>query len=311
MYFEDYEKAGFIKTKTPRGIQYSASSEIGQGGFTLLGDITTCYASISDTILKKDLVFVESINEKFLQFCNYDRGDSLFYKVKKKPAPFDYGLNFYLHDRYLTGYMRIKANSQMICNGLILREKFFKELPFKLPDDFWETASSVLNPDIVDHPKLFEICNQIKNCQLTGSQLDMYIHGKGLESLALIIDYVYKQKRPPLIRFSPEDRQILKAAQEILEENWVKPPTIPELSRLVGTNQQKLTLRFKQLTGSTINNFIKRLRMEKAAEYLQQTDLRISQIAKDVGYHGDGHFQKAFVSIYGVTPSVFRKDIPY
>ena len=307
--FAEYTKRGFIKTETPGRICYAAPETLGEGGFTILGDISSCYASLGDIVLKKDIVTLESINEQFLNFGNYSMGEASYYKVRKKTIPYDHGLNAYVNYPLMTGYTRLKAQQRLVCNGLVLREKFFAELPYQLPGDFWETAAAVLNPRAIDHPQLFQICEQIKSCRLTGLELQLYIQGKGLESLSLILDYIYKHKRKAVVQLSAADRAALKKAQEILNRTMKNPPSIKELAGYIGVNQQKLMTGFKQMTGTSVYGYLRRIRMEKASELLKDTELTVALIAKEVGYHGDGHFQKAFTSLFGATPSKFRKEI--
>ena len=66
---------------------------------------------------------------------------------------------------------------------------------------------------------------------------------------------------------------------------------------------------FKSSFNATINEYTKKIRMTKALEFLYHDELSIVEIAKSVGYYGDGYFQKAFKETYGVTPSQMRKDL--
>ncbi|MFC4804573.1 helix-turn-helix domain-containing protein [Filifactor villosus] len=49
--------------------------------------------------------------------------------------------------------------------------------------------------------------------------------------------------------------------------------------------------------------------MTRALELLYDEELSVVDIARSVGYYGDGYFQKAFKETYGVTPSQMRKDL--
>lgn len=308
MFFEEYEKKGFIKTVEDGRITYSCPEELGTGGFTLLGDVTSCYACFSDITVYKDLVLIESINEKILEFGFQLSGNATFYQTKEKLFPVDHGLNFYVHDPSVTGYMRIKANERLVSCGLILRETFFQSLPFSLPEDFWSSAMEVLNPDIIYLPQCFKICEEIEKCTLMGNALNYYIYGKGFETLGLVLSYIEQNKKLPFCNLKQEDRKAIEHAKNILNNNFKNPPSIQELAKLVHINQQKLMTGFKQITGTTVYKFIQKIRMQEASILLQTTDLPVVQIAREVGYHGDGHFQKAFFSLYNQTPNDYRKQ---
>lgn len=313
MSFELMEEFGYIKKAIPGGFQYDLPPELGEGGFKILGDMKTCYASIGSATLKKDYVAVYPIHERYLEFGNYETGNVDSYQIKAKQRALDHGLNFQVNHQFVPGYMRMKAGQRIICTGLIIRERFISELPCGVPADFWETAAEVLNPnfnsDMVKHPQLSLICEQIGLCSLSGDAIELFIRGKALESFAIIYDYIYRNRKKPALYLSAQDREALQRLKSILAQNMVGPPSINELSRLVGLNQQKVTTGFKQMTGFTVFGYLKNLRMERALELLQEEDMPISQIAKEVGYHGDGHFQKAFASVFGATPTKVRREL--
>lgn len=64
---------------------------------------------------------------------------------------------------------------------------------------------------------------------------------------------------------------------------------------------------FKKETGEGLNYFIRSYRLEKAKELLEQTNKKIVQICKEVGFSNSSYFCKSFREYYGVTPEKFRK----
>lgn len=311
--FELMEQFGYIKKEIPGGVQYDLPSELGEGGFKLLGDIKACYASIGSAVLNKDFVSVYPIHERYIEFGNYETGNVDSYQTKANQRALEHGLNFQVNHQFVPGYMRMKAGQRITCTGLILRERFIAELPCEIPSDFWETAAEVLNPnfnsDLANHPQLSLICEQIGLCSLGGDAIGLFIRGKSLESFAIIYDYIYRNRKKPALYLSEQDRQALQQIKNILAKNIVSPPSIKELSAMVGLNQQKVVTGFKQMTGLTVYGHLRNLRMERALELLQDGDMLISQIAKEVGYHGDGHFQKAFASVFGAMPNKVRREL--
>ena len=53
--------------------------------------------------------------------------------------------------------------------------------------------------------------------------------------------------------------------------------------------------------------YLKSKRLEKAEELLKSTELRISEIAYDLGFEDMGYFSKSFTSVYKHSPSEYRK----
>ncbi|PYG87593.1 AraC-like DNA-binding protein [Ruminiclostridium sufflavum DSM 19573] len=134
-----------------------------------------------------------------------------------------------------------------------------------------------------------------------------FCRGKALEAFAITLDYICTNKKEPSVRLSPFDRKALENVRKQLSECLLNPPQIKELTRITGLNKQKLMSGFKLLNGITIYEYVKRVRMQKALELLMESDMPVLEIAKSVGYCGDGHFHKTFRDVYGTTPGKLRK----
>lgn len=66
---------------------------------------------------------------------------------------------------------------------------------------------------------------------------------------------------------------------------------------------------FKEKTGKTINQYITKIRMEKAKELLLDPNFKIDCIAKTVGYSDGNYFAKIFKKHTGLNPSEFREKV--
>ena len=65
---------------------------------------------------------------------------------------------------------------------------------------------------------------------------------------------------------------------------------------------------FRGLVGESVKEYIRRLRLERAAYRLRSTDQSILGIALDAGYESHESFTRAFRSMFGAAPSIFRKN---
>jgi transcriptional regulator GlxA family with amidase domain len=59
--------------------------------------------------------------------------------------------------------------------------------------------------------------------------------------------------------------------------------------------------------GDSYLNYFRKKRMEKAAELLESTTMKIIEVANAVGYENQGKFAKVFAETYGVSPLEFRR----
>lgn len=65
---------------------------------------------------------------------------------------------------------------------------------------------------------------------------------------------------------------------------------------------------FKAIYGETPYQYLKKLRISKAARMLLETDLTVLEIAEQVGYVNPSQFSASFKSVLGTLPSVYRKE---
>ncbi|UXI03611.1 helix-turn-helix transcriptional regulator [Photobacterium sp. TY1-4] len=105
----------------------------------------------------------------------------------------------------------------------------------------------------------------------------------------------------------------LGKAIDILDKEFITPPTITQLAHRIGTNENSLKQWFRKELNTTIHQYIVQQRMAKAAELLNFSTLNISHIAQEVGYANHGHFSAAFKREFGCPPSAYlslRKESP-
>lgn len=308
-YWNSCERYGLTRELSPGKMTFRVPPGMGDGGFEVWGDTKIVMAYVCDLTLNTPWIGLEHTEEKYLKLSQFYSGKVSFYKRRNEIDPVNYGLNCLVNYPPLSRYRRIHPETRLICAGLLYREDFFARLPFALPGDFWEAAAGTLKPGLITMPKISLLCEQLRSCPLTGTNLEMFVAGKALEALAYILDYIYSGGQKQAVNLSAQDHYVLEQVKDILHSNLMNPPDIQALSVCLGMNRRKLMEGFKQLNGMTIHTYLKQLRMEKAAGLLRDDSLSISEIARLVGYYGDGHFQKAFKDIFGVTPSKIRKEL--
>lgn len=102
--------------------------------------------------------------------------------------------------------------------------------------------------------------------------------------------------------------EIIKNAERILVSRLQDPPTIPELAKMAGINQQTLKQGFRQLYGLTINQYLNERRLEQAGLLIRGGKLSLGEVAHAVGYANGGYFSRRFKEKYGITPKQFSSQ---
>lgn len=94
-----------------------------------------------------------------------------------------------------------------------------------------------------------------------------------------------------------------------IENHLEEKLTIPLLCRQAQLSATTLKNKFRELYGQPIHQWILCCRLRRASELLEATDLTVLQIAQSVGYDSVSQFNAVFRRAYGVTPSVYRKNV--
>ncbi len=96
----------------------------------------------------------------------------------------------------------------------------------------------------------------------------------------------------------------VKNLQELALESQIY--TTEEIAQKMAMSRSKLNHKVKTLTGKSVANYIKSIKIEKAKELLKNTDLQINEIGYDLGYEDPSLFSKVFKKETGKTPKQFR-----
>jgi AraC-like DNA-binding protein len=107
---------------------------------------------------------------------------------------------------------------------------------------------------------------------------------------------------------SEEERLITDRAKEVLLARYAEALTIPELARLVRSNDFKLKRAFKKRFGTTIHSYVQTLRLEEANRLLRDRMMSVSEVAHAVGYRHPGHFSALFFERFGLYPGDLLKN---
>jgi AraC-like DNA-binding protein len=105
------------------------------------------------------------------------------------------------------------------------------------------------------------------------------------------------------------DKRIAKALQHLHNSPQI-PWTLEKMGEEIGMSRAAFAKRFKELVGQPMFEYLTLLRVQRARELLQETNLRLYEVASQVGYESDLAFAKTFKKYTGTTPTRYRKQKP-
>ncbi|MDA0149889.1 GlxA family transcriptional regulator [Vibrio sp. LaRot3] len=125
----------------------------------------------------------------------------------------------------------------------------------------------------------------------------------------LVVDTAPREQRYYL-QFVPPMQHGDIAVLEIqnrMNLNYHQPLSIAELAHQAHLTERTLQRRFSKATGDTPNQYLQKLRTQKACDLLESTTHSFEHIAHLVGYQDSAACRKVFIKIMGLTPRAFRQ----
>jgi AraC-like DNA-binding protein len=144
-----------------------------------------------------------------------------------------------------------------------------------------------------------------------------------LELLQLTIRNIFEQNKKIKDRFvkdyyseakenvhSVKDKEFMDELVEIIDTQLVNPDLdIDYLCSKVGMSRTKLYQKIKNITGQSIGEFIRTIRLKKAAYIMTHEDVPLSEIMYRIGIQTQSYFTKAFKKEFGKTPTQFMQEL--
>ena len=114
----------------------------------------------------------------------------------------------------------------------------------------------------------------------------------------------------PSVQRSPsQDERFLQKVMQLIEDNLDDSTlSVGRLCELGGFNDKQLYRKVKQFTGMSAVEYIRSIRLKKAALLLQTGNFTVSEVMYSVGFSNASYFTRAFAAMYKMTPSEYMKS---
>lgn len=124
-----------------------------------------------------------------------------------------------------------------------------------------------------------------------------------------VLNYINKKYEEDKYKFNDKVyncRVEVKKVIVYIENNINKKISLEKLASVVNMNESYLSRIFKEELNITISDYIKLKRLEYAKELLKQKNMRIKDVAINVGISDQLYFSRIFTKQFGITPSDYR-----
>ena len=121
---------------------------------------------------------------------------------------------------------------------------------------------------------------------------------------------IYEIREKLLLKFEDsKNKEKINKAIVYIKKNYTRNLNMAVVSNYISMNYSLFSLNFKQFTGMNFVDYLKTIRINKAKKMLEETDEKIINISKTIGYDNYKYFIKIFKLTCGVSPSEYRNNI--
>jgi AraC-like DNA-binding protein len=104
-----------------------------------------------------------------------------------------------------------------------------------------------------------------------------------------------------------EQSQLMGKLHDYLSTHFDQKVSITKAATLLGMSESKFMRYFRTMTGETFVSYLTRLRLERAAVLLEESQLSIGDIAASVGFSDQSYFDRVFRRSFGKSPRELRR----
>lgn len=222
-------------------------------------------------------------------------------------------------------YQFFITNTPTLCEQLVessLTDNLFSELINSLQTSkdlkiFLEKLQNTNYSIILNLKTVYKLYNKIYSSNLMNTVVDReesFLYG--YEQLATeytcfddVLTEMLDKLSAPIVR-EPEPTPSISSFMQIIKyvnENYHNDISLKKLSELFHMNPSYISCLIKTETGVTYSQYLTELRIGKAKQLLQTTNLSLNEISQSVGFNDYFYFIKRFKKVVGVTPGRFIK----
>jgi len=134
-------------------------------------------------------------------------------------------------------------------------------------------------------------------------------HESVVKLLAIFAQHLSMLSNQVVVQQGNAEPPVITRAKEFINEHQTEELSLGQVAKAVNTSTFYFCKMFKKITGINFTDYLSRVRVEKAKNLLLNPNLRVSEIAFEVGFQSLTHFNRVFKRILGQSPTEYRGQL--
>jgi len=151
--------------------------------------------------------------------------------------------------------------------------------------------------------------NRLREAYFSSKTLSTKQYEAMVQLLSIFAEHISAVSNQVLVQKQSTEPPSIARAKHYIQENQAEDLSLGQVAKAVNMSAFYFCKMFKKATGLNFTNYVSRVRIEKAKNLLLNRNLRVSEIAYEVGFQSLTHFNRAFKRIMGQSPTEYRSQL--
>ena len=173
-------------------------------------------------------------------------------------------------------------------------------------------------PTEAQFQKTLELCKKwgvettpeaLRKAYFSGKVISPKEHDSAVKLLAIFAQHLAMVSNQVFIQRENSETPVIAKARAYIAEHQTEELTLGQVAKAVNMSSYYFCKVFKKVAGINFTDYVARVRIEKSKNLLLNPNLRVSEIAFEVGFQSLTHFNRVFKKILGQSPTVYRSQL--
>jgi AraC-like DNA-binding protein/ligand-binding sensor protein len=151
---------------------------------------------------------------------------------------------------------------------------------------------------------------KLKEAYFSGKVMTPRQHESATKLLSIFAQHLAILSNQVFIQQENSEPPVIARARNYIHEHQTEELSLGQVAKAVNMSSFYFCKMFKKVTGINFTNYVARVRIEKSKNLLLNRNLRVSEIAFEVGFQSLTHFNRVFKKLIGQSPTKYRSQLP-
>ena len=150
---------------------------------------------------------------------------------------------------------------------------------------------------------------ELHQAYFSGKVVTQKEHDSAIKLLSIFAQHLAMLSNQVFIQQENSEPPVITKARNYIHEHQTEEISLGQVAKAVNMSSYYFCKMFKKVTGINFTDYVARVRIEKSKNLLLNPNLRVSEIAFEVGFQSLTHFNRVFKKILGQSPTDYRAQL--